>query len=54
MTAWCDWLAVVFFFTAMILAIVNPPRVTWGPFAMAGLFAWSVPIALTATHIMHS
>jgi hypothetical protein len=57
MTAFCDWLAVIFFFVAFILALVVPAdagRWTWPVFVAAGLLAWAVPMALTASHIAHS
>lgn len=59
MTAFCDWIAVIAFFIAVILAILVPPqpapaRWTWHTFTALGLLAWAIPIALTASHIAHS
>lgn len=57
MTAFCDWAALVLFFVAFILAVVTPAnagRWTWPVFVAAGLVAWALPVALTASHIAHS
>ncbi len=57
MTAFCDWLAVICFFVALILALATPAnagRWTWPVFVALGLLAWAVPMALTASHIAHS
>jgi hypothetical protein len=57
MTAFCDWVALVLFFVAFILAVVTPAnagRWTWPVFVAAGLVAWALPVALTASHIAHS
>jgi len=56
MTAFCDWVAAISFLVAFILSLVTPAptRFTWIPFALLGLLAWSIPIALTAAKISHS
>lgn len=58
MTALCNWVALVCFAIATILCLLapagQPPRWTWPTFVSAGLLAWAIPIALTASHIPHS
>jgi len=58
MTALCDWIALICFAIALILCLLQPspqpPRWTWATFVAAGLLAWAIPIALTASHISHS
>jgi hypothetical protein len=58
-TSFCDWVAVVAFGIALILAIVQPTapasgRWSWPTFVALGLLAWVLPVALTASHIAHS
>jgi hypothetical protein len=54
MTAFCDWVAVISFFIALILALTGDSgRMRWAAFVALGLLAWAVPVALTASHVAH-
>jgi hypothetical protein len=61
MTAFCDWIAVIAFFIALLLCLIQPAvpatypaRWSWPTFVAIGLLAWAIPVALTASHISHS
>jgi len=55
MTAFCDWVAVICFFFAFVLGLTGDSgRIRWTVFTALGLLAWAVPVALTASHLVHS
>ncbi len=55
MTEFCDWVALISFFVALILALTGGSgRWQWPVFIALGLLAWAMPVALTASHIAHS
>lgn len=60
MTEFCDWVAVIFMFFALVLAVMEQPptphpagRWSWAC-ACISLLAYLIPIALAASHITTS
>jgi len=47
----CDWVALACFFAAFIVGLVSGSR-HWFTFIAAGLVAYTLPITLTASHVL--